>query len=137
MSILETNELKTQVYTEALRYLDNAEENLHKAKREDKYYNDAKYVKIASGIAYNAVLMALDAIFIIKGIHPKKKQRKSIEWYRDHLRKIDLKLLNEVNTTYEILHLCGYYDGLTNVQAIDVGMKSAMAVINWIKPVVN
>ena len=137
MSIHETNELKKEVYTEALRYIDNAEENLKKANKEGNRYSDAKYVRIASAVAYNAVLITLDALLQIKGIYPKKQQRKSIEWYRYELRKIDIKLLNEVNDTYDILHLCGYYDGLTNVQVIETGMKIAKSVIKRIKPVVN
>jgi len=137
MSIEEKNEIRRSAYTEALRYIDNAKENLHKAKKHGKYYGDAKYVRTASGVAYNAMLLALDALMRIKNIHQPSRNRRSIEWYRDQLRKMDGKLLNDVNTAYSILHLYGYYDGVTNVKVINEGIDSALSVIKHIKPTVN
>ena len=51
MSTEEKNEIKKSAYVEALRYMDNVKENLHKAKKHGKYYSDDKYVRTASGIA--------------------------------------------------------------------------------------
>ncbi|MEO8149169.1 MAG: DUF5618 family protein [Bacteroidia bacterium] len=137
MSTEEKNELKKSSYTEAMRYIDNAKETLHKAGREGKYYMDAKYVRTASGTAYSGMLLALDTLFRIKNISFPGKNRKSIEWYRDQLRKIDLKLLNDVNSAYYILHLNGYYEGVTKAEVINSGIDSAISVIKKIKPVVN
>jgi hypothetical protein len=137
MSIEEKNEIKKSAYTEALRYIQNAKENLHKAKKHGKYYQDIKYVRSASGIAYSGMLLALDALLKIKNIHPAAKNRKSIDWYRDQLRRMDWKLLNDVNTTYEALHLIGYYEGTTSVKIIDAGLEGALSVIKHIKPTVN
>ena len=58
MSTEEKNELKKSSYTEAMRYIENAKEALHKAGREGKYYTDAKYVRTASGVAYSGMLLA-------------------------------------------------------------------------------
>lgn len=137
MSIEEKRELKKQTYTEAMRYIDNAKEALGKAKKQGKFYTDIKYVRSASGIAYSGMLHALDTLLTIKGISIPGKKRKRIDWYREQLRKMDWKLLNEVNTVYDILHLAGYYEGHNNAEVINAGMESALAVINKIKPVLN
>ena len=136
MSIEEKNELKKNSYAEAMRYIENAKEALYKAKKQGKYYSDAKYVRNASGTAYNGMLLALDTWMQIKNIK-LPKGRKSIEWYRDQIRKIDWKLLNDVNSAYYILHLNGYYEGVTNAESINAGMDSAISVIKKIKPVMN
>jgi len=72
MSVVEQLELKTKYYNEAIRYMDNAKETLKMAGKEDRFYNDKKYVKTACGTAYNGVLEALDGYFILKDV-PKKR----------------------------------------------------------------
>ena len=137
MSTIEKNQLKKSSYADAMRYIENAKEALQKAKREGKYYTDEKYVRTASGVAYSGMLLALDTLMKIKNIPFPVKSRKSIEWYRDQLRKMDGKLLKEVNTAYGILHLLGYYEGNTNAEIINTGIDSAVSVIKKIKPLVN
>lgn len=134
MSIQEKNEIKRIAYKEALRYIMNAREALNKAKKQGNYYQDPKYVRSASGIAYSGMLLALDTYLRTHDIHPPKGARKSIEWYRDNLRKLDLKLLNEVNTAYNVLHILGYYEGELNVTILKDGMSKAVTVINRIRP---
>ena len=115
----------------------NAKEALVKAKKQGKYYTDVKYVRTASGVAYSGMLIALDALMRINNIQLPSKSRKSIEWYRDQIRKMDGKLLNDVNTVYNVLHLNGYYEGLTHAEVINKGIDSAVSVIRKIKPVMN
>ncbi len=67
--------------------MDNAKETLKKAGKEGKYFTDEKYVKTASGIAYNGVLKALDGFLLLKGID-KKKGRKSMSGIRKTLLKM-------------------------------------------------
>ena len=133
MSIEEQNEVKIKYYNEAIRYMDNAKETLKKAGKEDKFYLDKKYVKTACGTAYNGVLTALDGYLILKEIK-KPRGRKSIEYYQDSITKIDKKLLNYVNSAYEILHLVGYYDGNNTVSVIKEGFNMAYTIIDKIKP---
>jgi hypothetical protein len=45
MSIEKQELIKTKYYSEAIRYMENAKETLQKAGKEDKYYNDKKYVR--------------------------------------------------------------------------------------------
>ncbi|MCL6103788.1 MAG: DUF5618 family protein, partial [Bacteroidetes bacterium] len=104
-----------------------------KAGKEDDLYQDSKYVKTASGIAYNAVLKALDGYFILKEVKAPKN-RKSIEFYRANTSKIDKKMLGYLNSAYNILHLDGYYDGILSVDVINTGFKLAYTIIDKIKP---
>ena len=120
-------------YKEAMRYIDNAKDQLKLARKEDEYYIDEKYVKTACGTAYSGALKALDFLFDIRKI-PNQRRRKSIEYYRTVLGKMDNKLLKHLNTAYNLLHLDGYYDGVTDIKSIDSGFEKAIAIINVLKP---
>jgi hypothetical protein len=133
MSTEEQQLIKQESYSEAIRYMENAKENLKKAGKEDYYYKDRKYVKTACGVAYNGVLIALDAYLSLKGIK-KTKGRKSIEYYCEHLGNLDKKMLRQVNNAYTILHLSGYYDGILDVRIVKSGFDDAYEIINKIKP---
>ena len=127
--------LLSREYSEALRYMKNAEDTLLKARKEGRNYIDKKYVRTACGTAYNGVLIAVDAWFAIKGIpDPPKKQRKSISYYTYNIAKIDGKLLSDLESAYSILHLSGYYDGITNVKVVTDGFELAHHIIDRIKP---
>ena len=135
MSTEEQKEAKEKYYGEAMRYMDNAGDCLKKAKKEGKFYNDPKYVKMACGTAYSGILVALDGFLLLKGIaKPKGKQRKSIDYYQSNIAKIDKKMLDYFNSAYEILHLWGYYDGIGNVNVVKEGFDLANSLINKIKP---
>ena len=108
MSITEQQTLKEEYYNEAIRYMENAKECLKKAKKEDNYYHDKKYVIMACGTAYKGLLLALDGFLRLKNIKPKGKERKSIEYYQSNITKIDRKMLDYLNSAYEVLHLLGY-----------------------------
>jgi hypothetical protein len=120
-------------YKEAMRYIENAEVQLKQAGKEDKFYIDEKYVKSACGIAYSGLLKGLDFYFDLKGV-PKRKGRKSIEYYKDVLSKMDKKMLKYLNNGYEILHLYGYYKGGDKVAVIKEGFDDALSIINDLKP---
>lgn len=113
---------------EANRYLENAKEILSsKAKKEDGYYQDKKYIKMAGHTAYSGVLVALDAVL------PQKKGRKSIEWYKEEVSKLDKKILNQLDTVYEQLHLVMGYDGQGKESIIKEGFKDAEKIIQWVE----
>ncbi|GAB3999545.1 hypothetical protein GCM10028807_50070 [Spirosoma daeguense] len=113
---------------EARRYLDNARQTLSKsAKKEGRYYTDKKYVKTAGHQAYTGVLLALDAVT------PKpKKGRKTEEFYRAELTKMDKKLLRSYNVAYENLHMFMGYDGATDVTVAESGLREAELIIDWV-----
>jgi hypothetical protein len=121
---------------EAMRYIDNARETLKKAGKEDKFYVDEKYVKTACGTAHVGMLKALDFLFEIKNVQ-KKRGRKSIEYYRTVLSSVDKKLLSYLNSSYNILHLSGYYDGEKSTKVIEDGFDSVISIINALKPYSN
>jgi predicted HAD superfamily phosphohydrolase len=114
MSIEEQQKLKQKSYVEAMRYMNNAKETLQKAKKEDNFYSDKKYVRTACGTAYNGVLIALDTYLMLKDVELPKKKRRSIDFYTRNISKIDGKMLKYLDNVYNILHLSGYYDGTTD-----------------------
>ncbi|MDR0864005.1 MAG: DUF5618 family protein [Candidatus Symbiothrix sp.] len=133
MSNEEQQEITQQYYAEAIRYMDNAKEILKKAGKEGMNYNDKKYVRIACGAAYHGILIALDAYLLTKGIKVGKR-RKSIEFYQENMAHQDKKVLTRLNNAYQILHLYGYYDGLTDARVVKTGFDDAYAIIDKIKP---
>ena len=128
--------MKTQrkYYDEAVCYMDNAKGYLQNAQKDGKYYNDVKYVKTACGTAYSGVLVALDGYLELNGVK-KPRGRRSVEYYRDNVAKINRKLLKQFNSAYNILHLYGYYDGIDNVNVIKEGFDEAYKIIDTIKTV--
>ena len=135
MTIHEQEQTKEKYYSEAIRYMDNAKEYLKNAKKEGNYYNDPKYIKTACATAYSGVLVALDGFLLLKGVEkPGGKNRKSIEYYQSNVARIDRKMLNNLNVTYKILHLFGYYDGIESVNVLKEGFDEAYKIINKIKP---
>ncbi len=128
---------KEMRYREAVRYMENAVDILKtKARKKDRYYEDLKYVRMACGTAYNAVLLALDSFLEIKGkpIQKKKRSQINVKDYQKSLAEIDKKILNEFTTAYRILHIEGYYQGENNYAVIKGGMDSAAQIINKIRP---
>jgi hypothetical protein len=134
MSHDEQESLKQISYAEAMRYMSNAKETLQKAGKEDKYYADPKYVRTACGTAYNGVLIAMDTLFILRGVEMPKKKRRAIEFYKANAAKMDGELLKELNSAYNILHLLGYYDGELRVKPIVEGFETAYDIISKVKP---
>ena len=114
---------------EAKRYLDNAKEILReKAMKDDGYYQDAKYVKMAGHNAYAGILVALDDF-----LGKKSKGRKDVDWYKSNLSKIDKKVLNAFNNAYQVLHLDMAYDGANGSELINSGFSEAEKIITWIE----
>ncbi|WP_221394325.1 DUF5618 family protein [Dyadobacter sp. NIV53] len=113
---------------EARRYIENAKIILSdKARKDEGYYQDKKYIKMAGHTAYAGVLVALDALLSDK----KKKTRKSVEWYQKELSNLDKKITRSFSDVYEILHLSMSYDGIQNAKVIAIGMQEAEKIINW------
>ena len=114
---------------EAKRYVENARELLReKAHKEDGYYQDTKYVKMAGHTAYAGVLVALDGLLGKKG-----KGRKDVDWYKQHLAKLDKRMLNSFISAYDILHLSMSYDGIPNASVATAGLQEAETIINWVE----
>jgi hypothetical protein len=135
MTTHEQEALRQKAYAEAQRYMNNAKDALQLAGKDDDYYTDRKYVRTASGVAYSGTLVALDALFTLRGVEmPGKKHRRSIEFYRTNAAKMDGKLLNHLNAVYGTLHLEGYYDGTLSVGVIAEGFRAANKIIELIVP---
>ena len=114
---------------EANRYLKNARATLKKIPVEEDTYLDIKPVREAFGTAYLAVLEALNAVLIEKGL-TKKDLPKSINGYRAAIRKYlavhDGKVLREFEKLYDLLHIAGYYRALIyDTQVVKDTLKAA------------
>ena len=121
---------------EALRYLNNAKEILKSVPVENGTYIDIKPVREACGIAYLAILIAIDEYLLKKGIS-KKELPKSVDAIEKRLQKYlavhDGKLLREFEALYEALHIAGYYRGnLYLVNMIKDALKATRAFIEKI-----
>jgi len=114
---------------EAKRYLANAKDILReKALKDDGYYQDAKFIKMAGHTAYTGILVALDDL-----LGKKSKNRKDVDWYKSHLSKMDKKALNSFLTAYQILHLDMAYDGAKSAKLAATGLEEAEYIINWLE----
>jgi len=114
---------------EAKRYIANAKDILReKAIKEDGYYQDKKYIRMAGNTAYSGILEALDAVII-----EKQKGRKSVNWYKEQLSKTDKKVLNAFVSAYDILHLSLGYDGIPDVSIAKIGLERAEYIIDWVE----
>lgn len=114
---------------EAKRYIDNAKEILReKARKEDRFYQDTKYVKLAGHAAYTGVLVALDGLF-----GKPKRERKDVDWYKYEISKMDKKLLSAFSSAYDTLHLSMSYDGNPNANVAQAGLEDAETIINWVE----
>jgi hypothetical protein len=58
-----------------------------------------------------------------------QKAKKESSFYTDK------KPASFLHAAYNVLHLDGYYDGITNVKAIDAGFDAAYEIIEKIKPI--
>lgn len=114
---------------EARRYISNAKDILKEnGKKEDGYYLDIKYIRMAGNTAYNGVLEALDALII-----EKLKGRKNVNWYKEKLSKMDKKVLNAFISAYDILHLSMGYDGIPSAKIANTGLEYAEQIIDWVE----
>jgi len=119
-------------YSEALRYLSNAKQTLLKAGIKDNSYVDVKYVRTASGTAYNAALIAVDEYLRLRE-GAKYTKPKSIDEYRSRIVKHNKKMLSLLNDVYDQLHLAGYYHGTPSLNTIKLGLANTKSLIEFIK----
>jgi hypothetical protein len=119
---------------ESLRYLNNAKQILKSAPVENGTYTDVKPVREACGMAYLAILMAIDEYLLKKGMS-KKDLPRSVDAYRralqKHLAVRDGKILREFEKLYDALHIAGYYRGLIyDTRAVKDYLQAAKEFIN-------
>jgi hypothetical protein len=123
---------------EALRYLKNAKEILKSVPVENNIYTDVKPVRESFGTAYLAILEAINEYLVHHKGFKKKELPKSVEAYREALRKHlsvrNGKLLREFEHLYDALHIAGYYRGLIyDRQAVKRYMEVAREFIEKVK----
>lgn len=115
---------------EARRYVENAHKALNENGEldvETKIYQDDKYVRAAGNYLWLGVLMALDAVFHVR---KDRRTRVDINNYLDAVGKRDRKLLNYVNSGYDVMHLYMNCDGNPAKDVSDAGFRLANAIID-------
>ena len=114
------------------RYLENAKEDLKKAKID----------KERKAMAYLSALEALKALFINYGILDEKEMKKKlnkVEMYYYYLNKVnqigkDKDLLKGLlDDVYDILHLGGYYRELKDKKSINSGFEKVEKIIKIVE----
>ncbi len=124
--------MESTIKHEVVRYLDNARTILkEKAGKKDGEYADIKYVQMAAGTAYLAVLMAVDN-YLLKKEGVKFNKPKSIEEYRTRTAKQNKKLLSLLNEAYADLHLACYYHGVPSVRVMNNGLQTAQEILTYL-----
>lgn len=121
---------KQDPIAEARRYVENAHKALNENGEldvETKIYQDDKYVRAAGNYLWLGVLMALDAVFHVR---KDRRTRVDINNYLDAVGKRDRKLLNYVNSGYDVMHLYMNYDGNPAKDVSDAGFRLANAIID-------
>ncbi|MDI9357367.1 MAG: DUF5618 family protein, partial [Phycisphaerales bacterium] len=86
--------------------------------------------------AYNAVLLAMNEFLKQRNFVVVKKphSRKNIDDYKRALSDMEeYDVLNYLNSSYNILHLYGYYDGECSLKVIATGFEMAYKIIRQIK----
>ncbi len=117
-------------YSEAYRYLDNAKELLkEKAGRDNGFYKDKKYVRMAGDTAWKGVLMAVEYWLKEKGIERVKGNRPDVDWFSAEISKVNRKFNTHFVDAYDILHKSMGYDGVLNSKVVSEGIKEAHDII--------
>ena len=123
---------------EPMRYLKNARQILKSIPVENNVYTDIKPVREAFGTAYLAVLEAINEYLVTHKGFTKKELPKSVEAYREALRKHvavrNGKMLREFEHLYDGLHIAGYYRGLIyDAPAVKRYMEAVKEFIEKVK----
>src|SRR6218665_3505988 len=100
-----STEQHLKLYRKAMRYMDNAIKMLsEKGKEKDGLYENIKCVRMACGVAYSGLLLAIECFLEMNGkpLVKKKHGRLSVEQYKENLAKVDRKALAYFNNAYNI-----------------------------------
>ena len=130
------NEIKTNPFSEARRYVDNARDALRdhgKLNKETGRYEDSKYVKAAGHYLWSGVLIALEAVFQVKHGKKKKKGEDSRVYVDDYIAVVanrDRKLLGWVTDGYSVTHLYMGYDGIQDKDICMRGFRLTTQIID-------
>ena len=116
--------------SEARRYVENAKEILREKADldpETQFYRDKKYVRMAGNTLWNGVLLILEAVF---HVGENKKNRPDFPDYKAVIANRDLKLLNHVQSGYDLMHLSMGYDGCQRKAVCQDGIRLANDIID-------
>jgi len=130
---LQTFKTKDECIKEAKRYFANAQTMLKKGKPKNERYQDIKYVRSASGIAYLAATTAIDGLLISKGASPDKLP-KNKSGYLDAISRIKQngKIEAWYKNIHDNIHVLAYYRAMYNQNVIEVSFDEIKRLIEYI-----
>lgn len=122
-----------QVFKEAKRCYANAREVLKKSPVRFGAYEDSKFVREASAMAYLAALRAFDGYLLKKGWSSDKLPASIDECYAA-LRTIphNGKLKNALTVVYQNLHILAYYRGGVGEKMVKEGFSRAREIMDML-----
>jgi len=119
-------------YQNALRHMNDAKDILQKAGDDEGSYENIEYVQIASEMAYEGVLIAVNEYLRKKegkGFVPPR----NIKGYLEYARKYHKRLLRWLHHTHGMLYIVGYQYGTYSISSIEQAMEDAEKIIRLIK----
>ncbi|MBI4232369.1 DUF5618 family protein [Candidatus Peregrinibacteria bacterium] len=126
------NGVADKLKAEAIRYFHNAQGTVRKSKIvRGRFYQDTKYVVEASGTLWIAILKAIRAYLLTHGV-AERSLPNSKEAYSSALKEHSThngKLLATFEDLYHIVHLDGYYRGVSVVENLKEGFQRARQLI--------
>lgn len=118
-------------FKEADRFYKNAKQILSQANIEYNRYLDAKPVQESAGVAYLAMLKAIDGFLIENGVSADELPT-SVTEYQKALKKFSArngKVMAAFNTAYENLHIFAYCRRGLGVKLVKEGFDRVKFVI--------
>ena len=103
-----------------------------KAEKDDDYYNNSKYVKMAGNTAWNGVLVTLNAVLQVRA-NLKKGQRPDFKDYQEAIAKKDNKMTLPLLWAYESLHKVMGYDGNPRLRIVQDSLDHAKIILDWVE----
>jgi len=117
-------------YREPKRYLANAKEILQaKAGRDNGFYKDKKYVRMAGDTAWKGVLETVELWLKAKGVQRDSKTRPDVDWYQMEISRRNKKINQHFVSAYNILHKSLGDDAELKASIGKNGLEEAATVI--------
>jgi len=124
-----------EAFVEALRFLKNAKETIAKSPTRHNRYQDLKYVRKASGIAYLAALRAIDGYLLRCGIQINKLPKSYEEYWsaKEKYIPVNGRFDSAFVIVYENLHLFAELSNASSVVLVKAGFENCKKIIEMLE----
>ena len=123
--------IETYIIAEARRYYNNAKQILSdQAGKNEGFYKDRKYVRMAGNTVWNGVLIAMDAAYKVKNKKPAD-ERVDYPDYQKEINKERNSIANIFASAYEHCHKFMGYDGVLSYKTVSNALEYADEIISF------